>query len=290
MAKKLQKRILGVKIRAMNNRILTIQDFSSVGRCSLTVAIPIITALGHEVVGLPTALLSTQTSGITGFTFNDLYSNMIPAFEHWKSLEIKFDCLYTGFLGTLECVDATIKIATEMKKSGALIAIDPAMAENGKLYKIFNQEYYERMVELCKLSNLFMPNFTEGKMLAGLNMPLEPNKENANVILNILNTKGFKSVVLSGIEDGNMCGTATLENDLITFQMNKKFDIYVHGAGDVLSSVIIGELFRGKNIQQAAQSAVDFVAECIEVSIAGGYDPRFGLFIERVISKLIPTK
>ena len=282
--------MFSANITAMNNRILTIQDFSSVGRCSLTVAIPIISAMGHEVVGLPTALLSTQTAGINGFTFNDLYSNMLPSFEHWKSLGINFGCLYTGFLGTLDCVDATIQIAKELKKEGALIAIDPAMAENGELYKIFNQEYYEKIVSLCELADLFMPNFTEGKMLAGLEMPLLPNKENANMILNILKYKGYKMVVLSGIEDGEMCGTATLDKNLITFQMNKRFGSYIHGAGDILSSVIIGSLFSGKKIQEYCQVAVDFVAECIEISLKENYDPRFGLYIEKVISSFFVSK
>ncbi|MDD4839733.1 MAG: bifunctional hydroxymethylpyrimidine kinase/phosphomethylpyrimidine kinase [Clostridia bacterium] len=274
----------------MNKRILTIQDFSSVGRCSLTVAIPIISALGHEVIGLPTALLSTQTSGITGFTFNDLYSNMLPSYDHWKSLGIKFDCLYTGFLGTLDCVDTTIKIAKDLKNSGTIIAIDPAMAEDGKLYKIFDKKYYERMVELCKLSDIFMPNFTEGKMLAGLSMELEPNKENANMILNILNSNGFKTVILSGIEDDELCGVATLNDGMITFQMNKRFPEYIHGAGDVLSSVFIGEISRGKGIEQAAQIAVDFVYECINISVEENFDPRFGLNFERIIPKLFTSK
>lgn len=269
------------------SRILTIQDFSSIGRCSLTVALPILTALGHEAVGLPTSLLSTQTSGIQGFTFNDLSSNMLPSYAHWKSLELKFDCIYTGFLGTHESIDSAKDIIEDFNKQGIFVAIDPAMADNGELYKIFDEKYFEKMSSLCKKADLLLPNFTEAKMLAGLNMPLFPNKENADMILKILSTNGFKNVVLSGIIDDGQCGTATMQNSIVTFQLNKFWEDNFHGAGDILSSVIVGELFCGKSLSQSAQIGVDFISDTIEVSLKNGYDKRFGLHFEKTISKLI---
>jgi pyridoxine kinase len=267
-------------------RILTIQDFSSVGRCSLTAALPVLSAMRHEAVGCPSAVLSTQTSEIEGYTFCDLSENILPSYEHWKSLGIKFDCLYSGFLGTQCAVDAVQRIARELKSSGALIAIDPAMAEDGKLYPVFDEAYFEKMSDLCKLSDVLMPNFTEGKLLAGLKMPLEPNRENATMILKILNTNGFNTVLLSGIFDENECGAAILENGFINFAMGENFQRYFYGAGDILSSVFIGELHRGKAVREAAQSAVDFVGECIKASLSKKFDPRFGLNIERVLHKL----
>lgn len=271
----------------MNSRILTIQDYSCVGRCSLTAALPILAACGHDAVGLPTALLSTQTAGITGFTFNDLYSNMLPSFKHWQSLNIKFDCLYTGFIGTMETVDATIEIAKTLKAGGTLIAVDPACAENGTLYKIFDEEYKKKIFELCKIADIVMPNFTEGKMLAGLDMALEPSEENAVMILNILKHNGFKKVLLSGIIKDGKQGTACLNDGKISFQMNVNFPEYIHGAGDCLSSSFIGKLMSGASFESAAQSAVDFCKACIEISLKEKADLRFGLLIERALPVLI---
>lgn len=271
----------------MHARILTIQDYSSIGRCSLTAALPILAACGHEAVGLPTALLSTQTAGITGFTFNDLGSNMLPSFRHWISLGIKFDCLYTGFIGTMETVNATLEIAKELKKQGTLIAIDPACAEGGKLYAIFDDEYKDKIFELCELADIVMPNFTEGKMLADISVDLEPTVENARMILKILNHKGYKKVLLSGVVDDDKQGTASLVDGKISFQFNEHFNEYIHGAGDCLSSAFIGKLMSGQTFEKAAQTAVDFCHECIGISLKEKVDLRFGLLIEKALPVLI---
>jgi len=271
----------------MDKRILTIQDYSSVGRCSLTAALPILCACGHDAVGLPTALLSTQTYGIEGFTYTDLYPNMLPSYEHWNKLGISFDCLYTGFLGSIKTAEAAISIAWDMKKKGALIAVDPAMAENGSLYKIFDDAYRDKIFELCRIADIVMPNFTEGKMLAGLNMSLEPNEANARMILKILDHNGFKKVLLSGIMKGTKQGTATLSEGRIALQMNESYPEYIHGAGDCLSSAFIGKLLSGMSFESAAQAAVDFCKECIRVSVGEKVDLRFGLLIERAIPMLV---
>ncbi len=271
--------------------ILSVQDFSSVGRCSLTAAIPIINACGQEIVGLPTSLLSTQTAGIKGFTFVDLADNMIPAYKHWEKLGIHFDCFYSGFLGSMETADAAIKMVKSLKKTGTLICVDPAMAEDGKLYKIFNNEYKEKMIELCKLADIVMPNFTEGTMLAGINMQLEPNEANARMILKILNTNGYKTVLLSGVTpDEDRTGTALLDNGRITFQYNKRINSYIHGAGDILSSVFVGKMMSGMAKEKSAQAAVNFCYEVIKFSLAKKADLRYGMFIEQCLPLLYSNK
>ncbi len=270
-----------------NSRILTIQDYSCVGRCSLTAALPILAACGQDAVGLPTAILSTQTAGITGFTFNDMYPNMLPSYRHWQSLGIKFDCFYSGFIGTMETVDATIEIAKGLKEQGTIIAVDPACAENGVLYKIFDENYRDKIFELCSVADIVMPNFTEGKMLADLTMDLEPTEANAKMILSILDHKGYKAVLLSGIMKDGGQGTASLVNGRISFQMNENFPEYIHGAGDCLSSAFIGKYMGGMSFEDAAQAAVDFCKNCIEISLKEKADLRFGLLIERALPSLI---
>ena len=269
----------------MNKRILTVQDFSSIGRCSLTSAIPVLFAAGHEAVALPTALYSTQTA-IPDFTFKDLSDFILPAYNHFKKLSIKFDCLYTGFLGTISAVDSAIEIASDLKSKGTLIAIDPAMADNGSLYAVFDNEYYKKMLSLVKLADILMPNFTEGKMLSGIKEDLLPTKESAVSILKNLKKQGFEKVVLSGISDKDKCGTATLYNGEITFQFNKRFDLNIHGAGDVLSGVFLATLLKGEDFCASVQKAVDFVHDCIDVTVKEGHNLKYGLVIERLISYL----
>ena len=123
----------------MDKRILSLQDFSSVGRCSLTVAIPLVSAIGNELVALPTALYSTQTAS-DGFACTDLSDSILPSYEHFTSIKINFDCLYTGFLGSMAAVDAAISIAKDFKTSGKIVAVDPAMADNGELYSVLDKE------------------------------------------------------------------------------------------------------------------------------------------------------
>lgn len=269
----------------MNKRILTVQDFSSIGRCSLTSAIPVLFAAGHEAVSLPTALYSTQTA-IPDFTFKDLSDFILPAYNHFKKLGIKFDCLYTGFLGTIGAVDSAIEIASDLKSKGTLIAIDPAMADNGSLYAVFDNEYYKKMLSLVKLADILMPNFTEGKMLSGIKEDLLPTKESAVSILKNLKKQGFEKVVLSGISDKDKCGTATLYNGEITFQFNKRFDLNIHGAGDVLSGVFLATLLKGEDFCASVQKAVDFVHDCIDVTVKEGHNLKYGLVIERFLSYL----
>lgn len=269
----------------MNKRILTVQDFSSIGRCSLTSAIPVLFAAGHEAVALPTALYSTQTA-IPDFTFKDLSDFILPAYNHFKKLGIKFDCLYTGFLGTISAVDSAIEIASDLKSKGTLIAIDPAMADNGSLYAVFDNEYYKKMLSLVKLADILMPNFTEGKMLSGIKEDLLPTKESAVSILKNLKKQGFEKIVLSGISDKDKCGTATLYNGEITFQFNKRFDLNIHGAGDVLSGVFLATLLKGEDFCASVQKSVDFVHDCIDVTVKEGHNLKYGLVIERFLSYL----
>ncbi len=269
----------------MNKRILTLQDFSSIGRCSLTSAIPVLFAAGHEAVALPTALYSTQTA-IPDFTFKDLSDFLMPAYNHFKKIDIKFDCLYTGFLGTISAVNSAIEIATDLKSKGTLIAIDPAMADNGSLYVVFDNDYYQKMLSLVNLADILMPNFTEGKMLANIKEDLQPTKESAVAILKNLKKQGFEKVVLSGIADKDKCGTATLYNGEITFQFNKRFDLNIHGAGDVLSSVFLATLLKGNDFCKSVQKAVDFVHDCIDLTVKEGHNLKYGLVIERFLSYL----
>lgn len=269
----------------MNKRILSLQDFSSIGRCSLTAAIPIISALGNEIIALPTALYSTQTA-IDNFTFTDLSDNVLPAYNHFKSINAKFDCLYTGFLGTLSSLDAAIEIAKDFKSKGLLVAVDPAMADDGSLYSVFDSNYFNKMQDLVALADVLLPNFTEGRMLSSVTDE-STDKDNATAILTALKKQGLKCVILSGVTSGDLCGTATLCDDEITFQFNSRFDKRIHGAGDILSSVVISSVLNGTSYPVAAQKAVDFIHFAIQTTVHDNTDLKYGLNVEKCLPKLI---
>lgn len=270
----------------MNKRILSLQDFSSIGRCSLTAAIPIVSALGNELVALPTAIYSTQTA-IDNFTFTDLSDSILPAYNHFKSIKAEFDCLYTGFLGTISAVDAAIEIAKDFKAAGRLVAIDPAMADDGSLYSVFDLQYFNKMRELASLADVLLPNFTEGRMLSDTTECESTDVENAKLILNAFKKQGLPCVVLSGVTNGNLCGTATLSNGMISFQFNEKFEERIHGAGDILSSIVVSSVLDGMTFPDAAQKAVDFIRLAIKSTVTKNTDLRYGLNLEKCLPYLI---
>jgi len=267
-------------------RILVIEDFSCVGNCSLTSAIPIISAEGHTVCAMPSALLSTQTGGISGFTYLDLASNMLPMYNHWKNLGISFDCVYVGFLGTMECIDNVETILKKEKELGTYICVDPAMADNGKLYAIFDDVYAKRAAQLCSYANIITPNFTEAKILADLGLELEPNESNASMVLNILKNSSKQDVVLTGVEKDGQIGVALLNKGKITYMYDKKVNAYVHGAGDVFSSMLIGKLMNGANLEVSTKAAIAFIEDAIDVSVKEKVDLRFGLIFEKLLGDI----
>ena len=266
-------------------RIITLQDISCVGRCSITVALPVISAMGVECGILPTAVLSTHTMFKT-FTVKDLSDQIEPISDAWETEGITFDGIYTGYLASGDQCRQVCEFFDRFGRTDNLVLVDPAMADNGSLYAVFDNEYYKKMLSLVKLADILMPNFTEGKMLSGIKEDLLPTKESAVSILKNLKKQGFEKVVLSGISDKDKCGTATLYNGEITFQFNKRFDLNIHGAGDVLSGVFLATLLKGEDFCASVQKAVDFVHDCIDVTVKEGHNLKYGLVIERFLSYL----
>ena len=152
----------------MYKKILTIQDISCVGQCSLTVALPILSACGVETCVLPSAVLSTHTAGFTGFTVRDLSDDMPAIKNHWLKEGIRFDAIYTGYLGSTQQIDYVADIFAETAAEGCVKVVDPAMADNGKLYPAFDEVYVEGMKGLCAKADYVLPNITEACFLAGV--------------------------------------------------------------------------------------------------------------------------
>ena len=268
-------------------RILTIQDISCVGQCSLTVALPILSACGMETAILPSAILSTHTAGFSGYTVRDLTDDMPSICDHWVKENIKFDAIYTGYLGSTKQIDYVKDIIKRTSKDGAVTVIDPAMADNGKLYPAFDNEYVEAMKKLCSSADILLPNLTEACFLTDKEYKESYDSEYIEDILNGLEAMGAKTIVLTGISyTQDKTGIIVRENGKTDYYEHKKIAKGSHGTGDVYASAFTGALLNGKSVYESAKIAADYTVECI-LATQGDADHWYGVKFEAVIDKLI---
>lgn len=271
-------------------RIAAIHDISCFGRCSLTVALPIISSLGIEVSPIPTAVLSTHTGGIDGYTYRDLTDDILPIVRHWQSLKLGFDAVYTGFLGSFEQLNIVSEIFDTLKTKKNLIVVDPVMADNGKLYKIFPSDFPVGMRKLCEKADIIVPNITEAVLLLG-----EPYLEGPYTrpyierLLIRLSELGPKQVVLTGVyfNDAQL-GAASYdaETKRVEYALSNRIEGYFHGTGDVFASVLVGALLIGLELPKAVKTAVDFTVGSIERTKEARTDIRFGVNFEAGLPRL----
>ena len=269
----------------MYKRILTIQDISCVGQCSLTVALPIISACGHETAILPSAVLSTHTAGFTGYTFRDLTDDIPAIKDHWVKENLKFDAIYTGYLGSTEQIDMIKDIFEAFK--GAKRVVDPAMADNGKLYPAFDDNYVKAMAVLCKEADILLPNITEACLLTGYEYKEKYDEKYIDGLLQALKDAGMKDIVLTGVSyNDDHTGVVVYEGGYKEYYSHKKISKGCHGTGDVYASAFVGKLMNGVRLIDAAKSAADFVVDCIEYTQANVPDHTYGVAFEPVLKTL----
>ncbi|MDR1681944.1 MAG: pyridoxamine kinase [Candidatus Symbiothrix sp.] len=270
-------------------RVAAIHDISGFGKCSLTVALPIISAAGIETTVLPTAVLSTHTGGFTGFTYRDLTEDIAPITAHWKSLAIQFDAIYTGFLGSFEQLDLVTKFFETFKTRDNLILVDPVMADNGELYKIFSPEFAVGMRALCAKADIIVPNLTEAALLIGEDYNPGPyTPEYIEDVLKKLSAIGPQKIVLTGVffneED---LGAATYDAGEIVYVFEKRIPGYYHGTGDVFGSALLSALLNGFSLDVSAAVAVRFTTSAIRKTAEAGTDLRFGVHFEQSLPELL---
>lgn len=268
------------------NKILTIQDISCVGQCSLTVALPILSACGQETVILPSAVLSTHTGGFKEFTFRDLTDDIPKIQEHWQKEGIKFDAIYTGYLGSLKQINYVEDILDTMGKDSCVKIVDPAMADNGKLYSIFDMEYALRMAELCKKADIVIPNITEACLMTGIPYVEKYDKEYVLRVINALKESGMNTVILTGISyDDSTTGVVVYDKEY-QYYSHKKLSKGSHGTGDIFASSFTGAYMSGKSLFDAAEIAAEFVLKCME-NTEGDAEHWYGVKFEPCIPELI---
>ena len=267
-------------------RILTIQDISCVGKCSLTVALPIISAFGIEVGILPTATLSTHTA-FNGFTFRDLTEDMNPITSHWAAENIEFDGIYTGYLGSFEQIDLVLDIFKRFGE-GKLKFVDPAMGDNGKLYPGFDEAFAKKMASLCAAADIVVPNLTEACFMLGKPyMASGYTKEYIEDILVSLTDLGARRAVLTGVgftEDTLGCYGYDSESGEFFFDTNERFPKSFHGTGDIFASVCFSCIQRGKTLEEACAIAADFVCDSIKATITDEKPIWYGVHFEKVLA------
>lgn len=273
-------------------RILTVQDISCVGKCSLTAALPVLSAMGLETAVLPTAVLSTHTQ-FTGFTFRDLTDDIPAVAEHWRKEDFRFSAFYSGYLGSIRQVRMVRELFSERKRQGDLVLVDPVMADYGRFYTGFGPEFAEEMLKLCAEADVVVPNITEACLL--LNRPYredfspEEKKELAEALIE----RGCGKVVLTGVETvgedgkkriGALCCDGT---GAFSLPMTEKLPAMFHGTGDLFASVLLGGLCGGMALEQAASLAVDYIAECIRVTLENPDHADYGVEFEQVFPWLL---
>ena len=282
-------------------RVLTVQDISCVGKCSLTAAIPVISAMGIEVCPLPTAILSNHTA-FSSFSFLDLTDKIPEILNEWKKQGFHFDAIYTGYLGSIKQIDLVHKILDEFAQNDTLVVIDPCMADNGKLYTGFSQDFVKQMAKLCGRANVILPNMTEACFLVNQDYDfLVQTNESITKIMAKLLSLGAEQVILKGVEFSKekigvaYCSQKLFNNNFSTNENNMedmniyfhhRYDENFHGTGDLFASAVTGALVLKKDIKDAVKIACDFVQESIECTLLNPNYNWYGVDFESALRNL----
>lgn len=265
-------------------RIATMQDISCVGKCSLTVALPIISAMGVETAIMPTAVLSTHTM-FKGFTFLDLTAQINPIMDHWQKEGFKFDALYTGYLGSFEQLALAASFFDRFGK-GVLKLVDPCMADNGKLYPGFTPQFARAMRDLCAKADVICPNMTEASFLLDIPYRETYDEEHCRSVLRQLTDIGAKRAVITGVsfEKGKLGAYAyDSEKDEYLCYFNDEEPQHFHGTGDIWASVFLGASTLGKPFLEAMAIACDFVKESIRLTLLEENHNEYGVNFEQAL-------
>ena len=268
-------------------RIITLQDISCVGRCSITVALPVISAMGVECGILPTAVLSNHTM-FKNFTCKDLSDQIEPISDVWEMEGITFDGIYTGYLASIEQCEQVCRFFDRFSTGDNLVLVDPAMADNGKLYAAFGPDFPEAMKKVCAKADVIVPNITEASLLTGMPYRTEYDESYIHELLERLLELGCGTAALTGVsyEPGKL-GVAYLDRDGNRFSyFTRRCPQSYHGTGDLYSSTVLGGVMRGLDLGDALALAADFVVTCIEATASSKESRWYGVEFESQIPLL----
>lgn len=269
-------------------KIAAINDISCIGKCSLTVALPILSCAGFEACPVPTAVLSTHTGDFTGFTFHDLTNQLQPIANHWKTLDLSFDAVYSGYLGSFSQLDFAANFIDSYKQN-AVILVDPVMGDHGRLYSGFDKSFAKGMTRLCKKADIIVPNITEACYMTDTEYMEEVHTvEYIEGLLQKLSLITDGDIVLTGVSlcEGQI-GAACMHKGEISYVSSEKLEVAFHGTGDVFASVLLAALMRDFPLDKATKTAVDFVVLCIKKTAELVGNKHYGVNFELCMRELL---
>lgn len=275
---------------SQHKKIAAIHDLSGYGRCSLSVIIPVISAMGIQVCPVPTAVLSTHTGGFTDMALEDLTEHISDCYEHYKRLGLQFDAIYTGFMTSSEQVDSCLKFFDG--NPNALKVVDPVLGDNGKPYSTCTPELMRRMKELVEEADVITPNLTETCMLLGEECPPMMSVSQARSWLARLSDKP-RIVVIKGVplidDEGQKLSNIGFDRESGSFWRIDWDHIPMHypGTGDIFTSVLTASLLKGESLPIALNRATTFTEIAVKTTYSYGTEARLGVLFEDCLSWLM---
>ena len=268
-------------------RILTIQDISCLGQCSMTVALPILSVCGQETCILPSAVLSTHTGGFSMPNIRDLTDDLPAVQAHWQKEHIAFDAIYTGYLGSTKQIRYVQELFSDTAARDCVKIVDPAMADNGSLYPGFDDAFVQAMKGLCGSADYVLPNITEACFLTGIEYKTAYDRAYIDKLLAGLTALGCKNIILTGVSYApGETGVVIYENGSYSYYEHEKLSNSCHGTGDIYASAFVGAFVRGKSAFDSAKIAADYTVECIKATTEEE-NHWYGAKFEPVLLKLI---
>ncbi len=272
-----------------NLRVAAIHDISCIGRCSLTVALPVLSCMGIETSVIPTAVLSTHTGEFTGYTFRDLTDDILPVAKHWQTLNRHFDAFYTGYFGNIRQLEIVEQVFAMLEDEHTLRFVDPVMADNGELYSNFDSAYVAEMKNFCGQADVILPNITEACLLTDTKYCHgTQDKTFVENLLYKLGESGPSYIILTGVNILQGYGAACYDvaHGKISYALNPHVEGCYYGAGDTLASVLLGKYLKGSTMEDAARFAVDFTYKAIIATRDSGEEHKYGLAFEPLLKEL----
>ncbi len=272
-------------------RVAAIHDLSGLGRCSLTVALPVLSVMGSQCAPLPTAVLSSQTGGVSGYTFLDMTDQMGPIMDHWQRIDPAFDAVYTGFLGSEHQIALVERFFDQFAGEDTLLLVDPVMGDDGQAYATYGDELIAGMCHLARRAHIITPNLTEAAFLLGLpGDGLKTGSISPEDAVRKLSMEGRRSVVLTGFRSkpgytGSLCLDAA--TGILTVTENPAVEVSYPGTGDLFAAVLCGGLMQGRTLEQSAALAENFVHECIVRTSQKGLPKHHGVDFEPLLGELL---
>ena len=267
-------------------RIVSIQDISCIGKCSETVALPLISSMGIETAILPTSILSTHTA-FKNFTFKKLSDECYKIIKHWKEENFEFDLIYIGYTGTEEILDLVSYFIEQFKTDKNIVVFDPAMADHGKMYSGINENIINKMKEVCKKADILRPNITEASLLLDKEYEEHPTLEYIQEMAQELKQIGPKNVIITGVEQEGKIGAIGYDGEQYCSNFETKYNVSYHGTGDIFTSVLSGSLVLGKTIEEAIKIATKFTTECVRLTYEDLNGTKYGVNFEQAIPYLL---